>query len=59
MALGQLLDYRRFIDPPPARAVLVPHKPADDLIDLLAACDIGVIWRAGATFHDTRSGEFI
>jgi hypothetical protein len=59
MALGQLLDYRRFISPPPASAVLVPKKPADDLIDLLSRYDIAVIWRAGTRFHDTRSGAFI
>jgi hypothetical protein len=59
MALGQLLDYRRFIDPPPDSAVLVPSKPGDELIELLARYGISVIWRAGAGFADTRSGAFV
>lgn len=36
MALGQLLDYRRAFDVPPELRVLLPERPADDLVDLLA-----------------------
>lgn len=36
MALGQLLDYRRAFDVPPGLRMLLPERPADDLVDLLA-----------------------
>lgn len=43
MAIGQLLDYRRFITPEPRLAVLVPQGLRADLRDLLASNGIGVI----------------
>ncbi len=43
MAIGQLLDYRRFI-PSDALSVLVPVRPADDLCHLLFSLGIGVTW---------------
>jgi len=37
MAVGQLLDYERFVFPKPKlRAILLPERPADDLLALLA-----------------------
>ena len=45
MAIGQLLDYRRFEDPPPRVAVLLPSKPPQDLIDLIHSVDASVVWR--------------
>lgn len=38
--IGQLLDYRRHIVPKPALTLLLPHRPSDDLIDLLG--DVGI-----------------
>lgn len=36
MAIGQLLDYSRFLDPPPAeRAVLLSQRPPEDLARLV------------------------
>jgi hypothetical protein len=45
MAIGQLLDYRRFRpnQGPPRLAVLLPEVPRTDLRDLLFSCGIGVI----------------
>ncbi len=43
-ALGQLLDYRRYVGARPCR-LLLPAKPADDLLELLADHDIAVLWR--------------
>ncbi|WP_447037684.1 restriction endonuclease [Streptomyces sp. DSM 118878] len=44
MAIGQLLDYRRFIEPHPQLAVLVPSRPREDLRDLCASLAIHTIW---------------
>lgn len=50
MAIGQLLDYARWIEPRPALAVLLPDRPADDLVELLGA--------VGVTLVCERDGEF-
>ncbi|MCS5723470.1 hypothetical protein N1029_15835 [Herbiconiux sp. CPCC 203406] len=43
MAVAQLLDYRRHIDPAPARlTVIVPAPPTDDLIDFAVSVGVGV-----------------
>jgi 5-methylcytosine-specific restriction protein A len=54
MALGQILDYSRFArtdnhPEPPERAVLLPHRPDDDLCDLLAEYKVAVVYRDPAT----------
>jgi hypothetical protein len=51
MAIGQLLDYRRHIPTKPATAVLLPARPTDDLLDLLANQNIGCV-------HETESGQY-
>jgi hypothetical protein len=44
-AIGQLLDYRRHIDRDGLRlAVLLPHLPSDDLIDLATGLGIAVVF---------------
>lgn len=43
LALGQILDYRRYVGAT-SSALLVPTAPADDLIELLHAHEIRVIW---------------
>jgi hypothetical protein len=45
MAIGQLADYSRMIDPSPTRAILVPQRPREDLIRLASSQGINVIWR--------------
>lgn len=42
--LGQMLDYRRGVIVKSCR-MLLPAKPADDLLELLADHDIGTVWR--------------
>lgn len=44
--LGQLLDYRRYVDGRPCR-LLLPAAPNGDLLELLAEHDIAAVWRAG------------
>lgn len=50
MAIGQLMDYRRFVDPAPRLAALVPSRPRDDLQALLADVDVDLVWRDGDDF---------
>jgi 5-methylcytosine-specific restriction protein A len=48
LAIGQLFDYQRHL---PSRTasltVLLPERPADDLIDLLHACKIACVYENG------------
>lgn len=44
LAIGQLLDCRRFLSPTPRLAVLTGSKPRQDLIDLCSSIMIEVIW---------------
>ncbi len=55
MALGQILDYERFIEVE-RKALLVPSKVADDLVSLLKLHDIEVIYKEGNIFK-TGNGE--
>jgi hypothetical protein len=58
MAIGQLADYKRFVDPPPAHlAVLLPSRPRADLQALLATENIQIIWPTSNGFDDTIGGE--
>lgn len=57
MAIGQLMDYRRFVQPSPRLAVLLPSKPRDDLSDLLAGIGIGVVWRDGDGFVEVHGED--
>jgi hypothetical protein len=60
MAVGQLLDYERFVTPVPrVKAVLVPERPPADLVALLESLDIAVIWSAGDHFRDNRGGTLV
>lgn len=48
MAIGQLLDYRRHIDRDGVRvAILLPHRPSEDLVDLAAGLGIAVVVEEG------------
>jgi hypothetical protein len=45
MAIGQIADYGRFVNPPPATAVLLRERPHTDLEALLDSQGIAAIWR--------------
>ncbi len=61
MAIGQLADYGRFRESA-RRAVLLPERPASDLISLLEEQGIAVVWKETAQnggFVDNAGGEFV
>ena len=45
MAIGQLLDYRRFEPTPMSLAVLLPRQPPQDLIELIHSVPASAVWR--------------
>jgi hypothetical protein len=45
MAIGQLADYARLVEPAPAKLILVPQEPRPDLLRLAEHQGIGVVWR--------------
>jgi hypothetical protein len=55
MAVGQLADYSRLVDPPPKRMLLVPEEPRPDLLDLAKSQDISVSWPDGKDSFVTKS----
>ncbi len=59
MAIGQLFDYRRFITPAPACAILLPVPPRPDVADLLESAGISAIWKDGKSFVDNAAGRFV
>lgn len=58
MAIGQLADYGRFLEPSRS-AVLLPERPPRDLEDLLGSAEIGVVWETtDGQFEDNSEGRF-
>ncbi len=47
MAIGQLADYARLVEPTPKKVILVPQKPRPDLLRLAESQGIGVTWPDG------------
>lgn len=59
MAIGQVLDYRRFVeDPTPKCGVLLPDRPRDDIEALLRSVGIAAVWKSGGGFIDNVGGAF-
>ena len=52
MALAQLLDYRRHLDPNLRHAVLLPSRPSEDLISLLREHSVACV-------YETTNGAFV
>ncbi len=61
MAIGQLLDYRRLQESHPSMAVLLPHKPSEDIQELLATVDVAWICRRRSKpgFIDSVNGMYV
>jgi hypothetical protein len=51
MAIGQLTDYRRFVEPTVRCAVLLPSQPRDDLAKLLSYAHIDLYYPEGPAFQ--------
>ncbi len=47
MAIGQLLDYKRFVTPTPQLVLVVPSVPRPDLVALCGSVQIAVVWKTG------------
>jgi hypothetical protein len=52
MALGQLMDYGRFVTHA-HKAVLLPEKPRPDLLALAGSQGVAVIWQTSTGFDGT------
>ncbi|MGC0363088.1 hypothetical protein ABH922_001072 [Rhodococcus sp. 27YEA15] len=55
MALGQLLDYRRGFSVRPAVSVLLPRRPVDDLLELLAEHGVGCTYETAPGVFETAN----
>ena len=53
-AIGQLADYRRFLDNP-KRAILLPDRPREDLIQLAQAEGVALIYQVDGAFEASES----
>ena len=51
MAIGQLLDYRRFEPPSRRLAILLPREPIQDLIELIHSVPATAVWRTNNGFE--------
>jgi hypothetical protein len=50
MAIGQLFDYRRSIEPTPLLAILLPEAPKPDVRDLIESVGISLVYEANGSF---------
>ncbi|PRB71349.1 hypothetical protein [Arthrobacter sp. MYb213] len=56
-ALGQILDCRRFVDEYVRCRALLPDEPAPDLVSLLLAYGVGVVWPDSESEFDLREPD--
>jgi hypothetical protein len=60
MALGQLLHYEQHLpEPPKLRTVLIPTRPANDLVDLLHLHGVGCVWETDAGAFDRADPDVL
>ena len=57
MAIGQLLDYKRYSPIPKKLAILLPNLPKSDLVELLHSLDIDIIYEEGEKFSEKKSNQ--
>ena len=57
MAVGQLLDYSRFVQPQLRLALLLPELPREDLQRFVKSAGVEIVWRDGKKFRDSGDGE--
>ena len=54
MAIGQLLDYRRFEPASMSLAILLPRQPAKDIIRLIGSVHTSTVWRTKEGFENIQ-----
>ncbi len=54
MAIGQLLDYRRFEQMPMNLAVLLPRQPSRDLVEFIRSVPASAVWRTKDSFINAK-----
>jgi hypothetical protein len=62
LGLGQILDYRRFLNEEVRTSLLVPNEPQRDMLDLLDGYSISTVWPIGQgylRFSDQKYGEYM
>jgi hypothetical protein len=47
MAVGQMLDYRRFVSGAKIFTILVPQRPRDDPVEFVHSVGLGVVYPLG------------
>ena len=57
VAIGQLLDYRRFEPPSMRLAVLLPHQPSQDIIQLIHSVPAVAVWRTKDGFESVADAH--
>lgn len=50
MAIGQVLDYRRFEPSSTSVGILLPREPVPDIVDLIRSVPASVVWRTEDSF---------
>ena len=50
-AIGQLYDYADKEPQPVTKMLVVPERPADDLLEVLSSADIRAVWLTGGTWE--------
>jgi hypothetical protein len=58
IAIGQLMDYRRFTPESTRLALLVPERPRADLVALLESSGVHAIWPEGNGFTAPSLGDY-
>jgi len=56
MALGQLIDYRRFVTAASCM-ILLPAQPRLDLVNLIHGQGIGIVWQDGSKFSSLAAAN--
>jgi hypothetical protein len=59
LGLGQILDYKRFLTDVAKYRLLLPSRPIDELVGLLARYDIGVTWNDEGAWRDAAPADFV
>ena len=54
MAIGQIIDYRRFEPPAMSLAILLPREPSQDLVELIRSVPATAVWKTADGFASVQ-----